>query len=161
MSQHKYTIIRDTREKNGWSFDFYETCEAVVDEGLKTGDYTAKGLEGLFVIERKASSGEIALNLGKKRKQFEAELERMREFRWRYIICEFSEDTLRMFPEGSTIPKSKWKYLRMNGKFMRKLLYEYEEDYEVTIIFTDNKQEAEEVAIGLINEAYTTLAQER
>ena len=44
---------------------------------------------------------------------------------------------------------------------MRKLLYEYEENYEVTIIFTDNKQEAEEVAIGLINEAYTTLAQER
>jgi hypothetical protein len=160
MVTDKYTIIRDTREKNGWSFDFYENCEAVVDEGMKTGDYTVKGLEDCLVIERKASSGEVALNLGKKRKQFEAELERMEEFRFKYIVCEFSEDVLMQFPEGSTIPKYKWQYLRMNGKFMRKLLYGYEKKYGVTLIFAETKEDAEEVAIGLITEAYNVLKQE-
>jgi hypothetical protein len=154
MSPKKYTIIRDTREKNGWGFDFYESCEAVIDQGLKTGDYTAVGLEEDLIIERKATTAELALNLGKKRKQFEAELERMREFRWAYIICEFSEDNVREFPVNSTVPASKRKYLRMNGKFMLKCLYDYKEKYGVEIIFTNTKEEAEEKAIEIIQQAY-------
>ena len=55
MGVDKYIIIRDTREKNGWNFDFYESCEAIIDQGLKTGDYTAQGLEEHLVIERKAT----------------------------------------------------------------------------------------------------------
>jgi hypothetical protein len=150
----KYTIIRDTREKNGWNFDFYESCEAIIDQGLKTGDYTAVGLEEDLIIERKATTAELALNLGKKRKQFEAELERMQEFRWAYIVCEFSEDNVREFPINSTVPASKRKYLRMNGKFMLKCLYDYKEKYGVEIIFTNTKEEAEEKAIEIIKQAY-------
>ena len=156
----KYTVIKDTREKTGWDFDFYEKCEGVLKQGLKTGDYTAVGLEDHLRIERKASTAEIALNLGRKREQFDAEMERIQEFRWKYIVCEFSEDTVMSFPQGSTIPKARWRHLRMNGKFMRKRLYNFETKYGVEIIFTNGKEEAEEKAIELIEAAYKTLKEE-
>ena len=104
------------------------------------------------MIERKASTGELALNLGKKKKQFEAELERMSKFKYAYVICEFSEDALMQFPVGSTIPKRRWRYLRMNGKFMRKKLYDYEEKYNIEVIFTENKQFAEKEAMRIFFE---------
>ena len=53
----KYVILKDTREKNGWSFNTFDKCLAVARWGLKTGDYTARGLEKDLVIERKASTG--------------------------------------------------------------------------------------------------------
>ena len=71
----KYIVLRDTREKNGWDFSSQDKCMAVKDWGLKTGDYTARGLEKSLVIERKASTGELAMNLGQKRKPFEAEMD--------------------------------------------------------------------------------------
>ena len=73
----KYVVLKDTREKNGWNFNSSSKCLAVARWGLKTGDYTIRGLEKDLVIERKASTGELAMNLGKKRKAFEAEIERM------------------------------------------------------------------------------------
>ena len=41
----KYVILKDTREKNGWSFNTFDKCLAVARWGLKTGAYTARGLE--------------------------------------------------------------------------------------------------------------------
>ena len=114
MSQ-KYVILKYTREKNGWNFESSDRCLAVANWGLKTGDYTAKGLEKELVIERKASTGELAMNLGKKRKAFEAEIVRMSKFRWKYVIMEFSIDDLMNFPENSGIPKKQRQYVRMNG----------------------------------------------
>lgn len=52
----KFSIIRDTREKEGWNFDFYSSC-AIESRGLKTGDYTLEGLEEILCIERKANTG--------------------------------------------------------------------------------------------------------
>ena len=142
----KYVILKDTREKNGWSFNTFDKCLAVARWGLKTGDYTARGLEKDLVIERKASTGELAMNLGKKRKAFEAEIERMSDFRWKYILCEFSIDDLMNFPENSGIPKKQLQYVRMNGKFMWKKLCEYQEQHGVEVVFCDSKLDAEERA---------------
>ena len=78
----KHIILKDTREKNGWDFKSFDRCIAVADWGLRTGDYTVKGLEKHLVIERKASTSELAINLGKKRSAFENEIKRMSSFRW-------------------------------------------------------------------------------
>ena len=145
----KFVVIQDTREKNGRNFDIYDSCIGTISKGLKTGDYTIEGMEDCFIIERKATTAELALNLGKKRMQFEAELERMTFFQYPYIICEFSESRLMRFPHGSSIPKRRWRYLRMNGKFMRKKLHDYEEKYGVEIIFCENRHSAEEKAIEI------------
>ena len=148
----KYVVLKDTREKNGWDFDSSNKCLAVARWGFKTGDYTVRGLEKDLVIERKASTGELAMNLGKKRKAFESEMERMSKFRWKYIICEFSIDDLMNFPENSGIPKKNLLYVRMNGRFMWKKLCEYQEKYNVEVVFSGDKQTAEERAMIIFDE---------
>lgn len=134
-------IIQDTREQNPFDFSFYD-CDISIAT-LKTGDYTIEGYEEIVCIERKKSAAELATNLGKHRERFENELERMRSFKYRYIVCEFSEDNLRKFPYNAKIPNRIKKYIRMKGKYMRKKLYEYEEEYDVEIIFCEDKTEAE------------------
>jgi hypothetical protein len=152
----RFVVIQDTREKNGWNFDIYDSCIGTLTKGLKTGDYTIEGREDFLIIERKATTAELALNLGKKRVQFEAELERMLAFRHAYIVCEFSESRLMQFPKGSTIPRRRWRYLRMNGKFMRRKLHEYEEKYGVEIIFCEDRHSAEEKAIEIFEDILDT-----
>jgi hypothetical protein len=134
---------------------------AVVDWGLKTGDYVARGLEKHLVIERKASTGEIATNLGKKRKAFDAEIERMSKFRWKYIICEFSIDDLMNFPENSGIPEKQLKYVRMNGKFMWRKLCEYQENFGVQVVFCDDKISAQERVLMIFDEVSEILLREQ
>jgi ERCC4-type nuclease len=143
-------IIQDTREQSPFNFSFYG-CDVAIAT-LKTGDYTIEGYEHIVCIERKKSASELATNLGKYRERFENELERMREFKHRYIVCEFSEDNLRKFPHNAKIPKRIKKYIRMNGKYMRKRLYEYEEEYDVEIIFCEDKTEAEARVIEIFQQ---------
>ena len=156
----KHIILKDTREKNGWDFESFDRCIAVANWGLKTGDYTVKGLEKYLVIERKASTGELAINLGKKREAFENEIERMSKFRWKYIVFEFSIDDLMNFPKNSGIPKKQIQYVRMNGKFMWKKLREYEEQYGVEIVFALDKENAEQRAMIIFDEVTEILLRE-
>ena len=156
----KYIVLRDTREKTGWECKTHDKCRAVVDWGLKTGDYTVRGLEKHLVVERKASTGELAMNLGKKRSAFEAEIKRMDNFRWKYILCEFSIDDLMNFPENSGIPKKQLQYVRMNGKFMWKKLCEYQEQHGVQVVFCDNKINAQEKAMFIFDEVTEILLRE-
>ena len=157
----QYVILTDTSEKNGWSFNSFDKCLAVTRWGLKTGDYTVRGLERDLVVERKASTGELAMNLGKKRKAFEAEIERMSSFRWKYILCEFSIDDLMNFPRNSGIPKKNLKFVRMNGKFMWKKLCEYQEQSGVEVVFCDSKLDAEERAMFIFEEKTEILLREQ
>lgn len=149
----------DAKEKMPWDLSIYgfesEKCS------LTTGDYTVEGLEEILVIERKRSTGEISLNLGRLAKQFEAELQRMQEFRFSYLICEFSSDDLAIFPKKSGIPKRMWKSLRMNGIFMLKRLNDWCEKYGVELIFCNNRTEAEKVASDIINEIKQVLDEEQ
>tara|TARA_R100001377_G_scaffold13612_1_gene6895 strand:- start:3225 stop:3710 length:486 start_codon:yes stop_codon:yes gene_type:complete len=157
----KYVVLKDTREKNGWDFALSKKCLAVARWGLKTGDYTIRGLEKELVLERKASTGELAMNLGKKRKAFEAEMKRMSKFRWKYVICEFSIDDLMNFPTNSGIPKKQIKYVRMNGKFMWRKLCEYQEQYNVQVVFCESKEHAEERAMMIFDEVSEILIREQ
>lgn len=143
-------IIQDTREKNPLSFAFYgyETTVAT----LKTGDYTIEGYEEIVAIERKKSTSELANNLGKHRDRFEREMERLSEFEHKYIVCEFTESDLLQFPLNSSIPKRIIKYIRMNGKFMKKQLHKYEDDYGIEIIFCDGKEAAESKIVDIFQE---------
>tara|TARA_R110002020_G_scaffold133090_3_gene297017 strand:+ start:3824 stop:4279 length:456 start_codon:yes stop_codon:yes gene_type:complete len=143
-------IIQDTREQNPFSFAFYD-CETTIAT-LKTGDYTLQGYEEVIAIERKKSTSELATNLGKYKDRFEREMERLSKFDHKYIVCEFTEADLLQFPKNSSIPKRIVKYIRMNGKFMRKQLYKYEDEYGVQIIFCDGKAEAEREVMEIFGE---------
>jgi hypothetical protein len=137
-----YTVIKDTREKDGWFFKPYDKCQGMEVMGLKTGDYTLKGYEDVICIERKASAAEIAANLGKKKRPFQAEMERMTEFQHSFLILEFSMDDLLKFPEGSGIPKWQQKNVRVSGKYLLKCLLEFQLWYDTKVLFCGSKYNA-------------------
>jgi hypothetical protein len=91
-------IIRDTREKNGWTFPFYEDVE-IESVKINSGDYTTEILKNKVVIERKATATELANNLGKKvaKARFYREFDRMEKLEKAYIVCEFSESDVYTF----------------------------------------------------------------
>lgn len=100
-------IIVDTREKQPLFIhdnkDFTVTFSA-----LKTGDYVIEGLEHLLVIERKKSANELYGNFTKYRKRFYAEIERMKEYRLRFIVVESTWAEL-LDPFSYKCPMSKRK----------------------------------------------------
>lgn len=128
----KHQVLRDTREQRGWEFPASANCLGTREETLKTGDYTLAGYEKLLVIERKASTAEWAKNVLEAR--FERELQRLDGFRWPFIICEFTYEDLKLFPERSGIPKSRWRSLRLSPNFLIKKLDEWQLKYRAKII---------------------------
>lgn len=147
------TIITDTREQEPWTFSFFNF--AIARRKLDTGDYSIEGLEKDYCcIERKRSSGELAMNLGSKWKQFSAELDRMADYTYKYIICEFPEHYIDTFPKNSGIPPKKWKFLKMRGRFIKSRLYTECDKRGIKIFFCPNKEEAEQKAVDLLLEAY-------
>ena len=147
-----YTVIQDTREQKGWYFKEYDKCAGMESGTLKTGDYTLKGFEDMVCIERKFSIEEIANNLGRKKKAFDAEMKRIQEFPFRYIVCEFSMTDLINYP-NSIFSDEMWQrkpeYVKaqvskrkITGKYLLKVLMEYQIWYGINILFCDNKQSA-------------------
>lgn len=87
---NKPIIIVDTREKQPYKFKKSDSCAGMKVEKLDFGDYQVEGHPNLICIERKKSVNELYGNLGKNRKRFEAELQRMVDAgcKFRYIIIE-------------------------------------------------------------------------
>ena len=133
-------------------FSDYDKCNGMEQGSLKTGDYTLKGFEDMVCIERKFSVEEIATNLGKKKNAFDAEMKRMQEFPFRYIICEFSMSDLIDYPNSifsdymkQTRPdyvKQQISKRRITGKYLLRALMEYQTWYGIHVLFCDDKKNA-------------------
>lgn len=144
-------IIRDTREKVGyWDFSFYGHEQYI--RKLDTGDYSIEGYENNLCIERKKSTSELAINIGSDSKRFEAELERMKIYKYKYIILEFSVDDVLKFPKNSNIPKALASKIKISGQFIMKKILEYEKEYGVEIIFAGNQQKAIDLVLEIFQE---------
>jgi ERCC4-type nuclease len=137
-----YTVIKDTREQDGWYFSEYDKCAGMEVKGLNTGDYTIKGYEDIVCIERKGCTSEIAMNLGRKKAPFQAEMERMKDFPFAFIICEFSMSDLLRYPEGSRVPKHRKSQVKVTGKYLLKSMIEFQVWYDTKILFCDDKRNA-------------------
>lgn len=160
----KYKVIKDTREQDGWFFSSYDKCSGMEVGTLHTGDYTLEGFEDIICIERKASVSEISTNLGKKKKAFYNEIERMRDFQFRYILLEFSasdlidypnsllkteedKETYRRYKDGEiALPNFKRfqvvRQTKITGRYLLKALMEISLHYDVNVMFCDNKHNA-------------------
>lgn len=158
-----YTVIKDTREQDGWFFTSYDRCEGMEVNTLHTGDYTLKGFEDVVCVERKASVSEIATNLGKKKKAFYNEMERMRDFNFRYLLLEFSaldvidyplsllgegdRELYRLYKSGEIeLPNFKRfkivEQTKISGKYLIKSLMELSIRYDINVMFCGNKNGA-------------------
>lgn len=83
-------LIQDTREQNPLVFP-----DAVVVEvgTLQTGDYSVRGLETLFSVERK-SIDDLVGSVTRERERFERELHRLRGFQFKRLLIIGSEADL-------------------------------------------------------------------
>lgn len=157
MADKSFEVIIDTREKNPWELTSSSIRE-VSYEGIKTGDYTVRGLEGVLCIERKKSVAELAQNINQKR--FKNELERMREFRWKYLLLEADLQEVIDFPKGADLPPKVLEKIRVSGAYLLKCINRMESKYGVHFIFCGNRYNASWVATNLMKEAVQTIEDE-
>ena len=157
-----YTVIKDTREQDGYTFESftgkYTSCKGMVVEKLDTGDYSLQGLEDKLCIERKGRISELAINLGKDKARFMREMDRMKEFPFKFLILEFSLDDVLKFPEGADIPQSNMSKVRITGRYLLKMLIEIQMQYNIPIYFCDNKKNAKALINSIfkrVNEHYS------
>lgn len=148
-------IVQDSQEKLPWNFRTYKEVEEQIITKIPTGDYTIHGYENEFIIERKKSMDELAINLGKFYTRFRNELIRMREFKEKYIICEFSIEDLINYPASSNIHKYSWKTkkpieIRMRGSSMSKQINTITEIYGIEFKYCMNRANARETAFNLM-----------
>jgi ERCC4-type nuclease len=150
----RFTVIRDTREKDGhgWFFDEDNCCQGTLVQKLDTGDYSIVGLENTLSIERKESVSEIATNIVTER--FTKELDRLRDIKHKFLICEFELNDIMTFPIGSNIPKSKWNTIRIKPPFIISCLSNIQVKYNLHIIFAGNSRNAKTIAYNLLKRVY-------
>lgn len=148
-------VIIDSREQKNWDFSFYGLDSRVGK--LDTADYSLEGFEDVLCIERKASTSEIALNLGKKKKQFDAEIARMATYKYKFIICEFSVANLMEFPNNAGIPRGQLSKVRINPAYMLKCLNGYQSQ-GVEVIFAGSRDNAIQTALEIFEEVYNGLS---
>lgn len=157
-----YTVIKDTREQDGYTFEpfngRYTSCKGMVVRKLDTGDYSLEGLEDKLCIERKGRISELAVNLGKDKARFMREIERMKDFPYKFLILEFSLEDLMKFPVDSDIPEAKWKSMKITNKYILKMLVEFQLYDGIHVIFCGSKKNAKFVINSIlkrVNEFYS------
>lgn len=154
-----YTVIKDTREKDGYYFSVVSNCKGMIDQKLDTGDYTLLGLEDKICVERKGCIEELAVNLGQQKHAFMAEIDRMKTFEHKFLVLEFTLEELIKFPDNTRIPEKNKRTIKITGKYMLKCLMEFQIYDGVHVIFCGNKYNAFLVVNSLLkrlNEKYTT-----
>ena len=161
----KFVVLKDTREQKGWLFDSGDYCNGMKAVALKTGDYTLEGFEEVVCIERKKSVEEIANNVGKEKKRFDAEMERINEYTSKYIICEFSMDDIINYPRcifseymWHTKPEFCEREIakrKITGKYILRALMEYQTWYGIHILFCDNAKNAKKVTESIFKRLNT------
>ena len=161
-------IYYDTREKTPWTF-FTETT---TKKTLKCGDYTTSLLMGKYAVERKASTGEIYMNLGrtKNMERFHREVDKLLLLEEAECVFEFSESDIHCFPENSGIPKFRrpsvkeiasgkyargervdaWSELRINGRHLKTLIDRVAA--KMPVVFCGNRRNAEDYVLGRFKE---------
>jgi ERCC4-type nuclease len=82
-----FFLIVDTREQD----TLFDDIPWVINQSLKTGDYSVKGFEKYITIERKNLS-DLYGSLGIDRVRFMKVVERMKGYPWKGLVIEGTED---------------------------------------------------------------------
>lgn len=143
-----FTIIVDTREQQPWKFKYQATASRKLD----TGDYSIEGLENILCIERKKSVSEIANNITEKR--FKDVLNRMKEYKYPFMLFEFDLEDIYNFPVGSNVPRHVWEKLKISPAFIIKNINEFQIYFGIRILFCGSASNAEKIAEALMRKIY-------
>ena len=97
----EFNVIIDSREQKPLEFNSSAIDEIIVSK-LDEGDYAIAGLEDKLCIERKASFMEVYKNVTEKR--FWSEVQRMANYKYKFLVCEFSMSDVDGFPHNTGLP---------------------------------------------------------
>lgn len=150
--KNKFTIICDSREKKGWTFDEDEYCKGSEILGLETGDYSIKGLEDILCIERKRNTAELATNVYEER--FANELERMSKFKYRFLLMEFNYEDILYFPINSGLPPLQQKKSRVSPGYLKYFVGKMQIHYGVNVMFCGSPDNAKEAAYQIMKNVF-------
>jgi ERCC4-type nuclease len=117
-------------------------------QALPTGDYTVRGFERELCIERKATVTEIAQNVTKDR--FLRELDRMLEYKYRYLICEFDIPEVLGWPHNSPYLAKIVNKIRVNPQFIMSSFAMMQVEYGINVIFCSTRFYAECCAVNIM-----------
>lgn len=126
---------------------------------LDTGDYSLKGMEEIFCIERKGSVSEFANNITEKR--FKDVVARLSKIPHAFLLFEFDLEDVLIYPVGSNVPKRIWDKLRISPKFILKHINELQLLQNVKVLFCGNAINAEKMALALMRKAYEYYGQSK
>lgn len=73
----------------------------------------------------------------------------MKEFKYKFIILEFSYDDILNFPFGSGIPEHLWKKLEITPKYLVRFIAEIQVIYGVNVMFAGNATAARTAAFSI------------
>jgi hypothetical protein len=146
-----FNVIIDTREQHPWEFETIEKTIAKLD----TGDYSLKGFEDLFCIERKASVSEFANNITEKR--YVDVVERLSKVKYSFLLLEFDLYDLLRYPEGSNVPQRIRDKIRITPKFLLKKINELQIMHNIKVIFCGDPISAEIMALSIMRKIYYEL----
>ncbi len=138
------TIVIDSREQMPYDFKPGKSIELVIHKKLDHGDYGIEGHEDLITIERKKSADELSANVGKHRKRFIRELERMQSSARRYIVVE---------DHWSSIYK-KNRYAKIPPNAVFESILALSMKYNVSIIFAGSRKMAHKIVRSLLIRAF-------
>ena len=144
----EFTIIVDTREQKPWSFENH----AIANTKLDTGDYSIEGLEHILCIERKRNVAEIANNITEDR--FKDVIDRIKTYKFPFILLEFNINDVLRYPIGSTIPKKLWSKIRISPQYIMKHLIDMQVENNIHVIFCGDSSNAEKIALSIMRRVY-------
>jgi ERCC4-type nuclease len=121
-------IAVDTREQEPFKF----TRLQAVERALFTGDYSIRGLEDQFAVERKSIDDLVNCCLSSNRERFEHELHRLRGFRFKRLLVVGSREDI-----GAGRYRS-----RIAPKAVLATLAAFEVRYDLPVVFANSPQEA-------------------
>jgi len=133
-------VIQDTREQKPFTFEGIRPKPTIEIAPLRIGDYSLKGFEDKFPLERK-SLVDLFGSLGKGRDRFEREFQQMSECEFAALVIEADWHTiLRMPPVRS----------KMNPKSVYRTLVSWSIKYNVHIWACPNRAFAEKTTYLLL-----------
>lgn len=150
-------ILQDSKEKTPWDFSIYGV--ETVKGSLRFGDYTVKELydkeedTGIIRIERKSHPTELANNIGAQWRRFQKEMVEMSKCKEAYLILEFDAMYLSHFPNNLNLNPKILKNIKVTSQFIFSKLKHIEENYGVEVIFCNDRNEAQDIAWGILKNA--------
>jgi len=134
---NQFTVLIDSREKHPLEFDSDYILNTKIIK-LSTGDYTIENLEDILCIERKNSINEFYSSCSEAR--FERELERMKTYKYRFLVLECSLAEVFDVPYSLGLRPKQTEMCKLKPKYLLMRISEIQVNHGVHVVFAETRE---------------------